>query len=170
LPRRCRTDQHRQYRSRSHRLLQGQQRRLLALFIEAKVYHGDCAQNHPRSRRGCARSRPRAGQYGSLPEVAPRAQEGRDAVCPYETHSQARPASAAGLERGQGRSAADSNCTEPQAARQAALRCPTPSGSNMMNNPQATRKPPNHPSQRTAKAQTEAPRPDRSEFCNTIPP
>ena len=49
LPRWRGTDQHRQYRSRSHRLLQGQQERLLALFIEAEVHDGDRAQNYPRS-------------------------------------------------------------------------------------------------------------------------
>jgi hypothetical protein len=66
LPRRRRTDQHRQYRSRQHRLLQGKQGRLLALFIEAEMNDGDRAQNHPRPQRRCAGSCPCVGQYGSL--------------------------------------------------------------------------------------------------------
>ena len=49
--------------------------------------------------------------------------------CAYEAHSQARPVSAAGLERRQGRSAAYSYRAEPQAARQASLPCPATSGS-----------------------------------------
>src|SRR5215207_1293366 len=57
------------------------------------------AQGHARHRRGGARARPRAGQHRGLPTIAPRAQEGRDAVCPYEAHLEARPAAAAGLER-----------------------------------------------------------------------
>ena len=75
------------------------------------------------------RDRVRAlGQYGSLPTVAPRAQEGRDAICAHEAHSQARPAPAAGLERRQRRSTAYSNRAEPEAARQASLPCPATSG------------------------------------------
>ena len=76
------------------------------------------------------RDRVRAlGQYGSLPAVPPRAQEGRDAICAHEAHSPARPVSAAGLERRQRRSAAHSNRAKPEAARQASLPCPTTSGS-----------------------------------------
>jgi len=71
LPRRSGTDQHRQYRPRSHRLLQGQQERLFALLIETEVHDGGRAQNHPRPQRRCTRSRPCIGQYGSLPAVAP---------------------------------------------------------------------------------------------------
>jgi transcriptional regulator with XRE-family HTH domain len=41
-------------------------------------------------------------------------------VCPYETHSQARPTSAAGLEWRQGRSVAHSHRAELEAARKAA--------------------------------------------------
>ena len=54
-----------------------------------------------------------------------RAQEGRDAVCAHEAHPQARPASAARLERRQGRGAAHRNRAEPEAARQAPLPSPT---------------------------------------------
>ena len=54
LPRRRRTDQHRQHRSGPHRLLQGQQERLLDLLLEAEVHDGGRAQDHPRSQRGCA--------------------------------------------------------------------------------------------------------------------
>ncbi len=57
-----------------------------------------------------------------------RAQEGRDAVCPYEAHPQARPASTARLERRQGRGAAHRNRAEPEATRQAPLPCPTTAG------------------------------------------
>jgi hypothetical protein len=60
-------DQHRQYRPRPHRLLQGQQERLLAVLTEAEVHDCDGAQNHPRPQRKCTRSRPRIGQHGSLP-------------------------------------------------------------------------------------------------------
>ena len=107
-------------------------RRLLALFIEAEVHDGGRAQDHPRPQRGCARSRPRAGQHRSLPAVTPRAQEGRDAVCAYEAHPQARPASAARPERRQGRSAADRHRAEPEATRQAPLPCPTTCGSRLL--------------------------------------
>jgi hypothetical protein len=117
----CATDRHGQYRSRPHRLLQGQQERLLAVFTEAKVHDRDCAQNHPRPQRRCARSCPRLGRYGSLPAVLPRAQEGRDAICAHEAHSPARPVPAAGLERRQRRSATDCNCAKPEAAGQASL-------------------------------------------------
>src|SRR5882762_10722977 len=51
------------------------------------------------------------------------------AICAYEANSQARPVSAAGLERRQGRSAAYSYRAEPEAARQASLPCPATSGS-----------------------------------------
>src|SRR6202035_1370826 len=44
--------------------------------------------------------------------------------CAHEAHSPARPFPAAGLERRQGRSAADSNRAKPQAARQTSLPCP----------------------------------------------
>jgi SulP family sulfate permease len=37
------------HRSGSHRLLQGQQERLLGLLVEAEVYDGGCAQGYPRS-------------------------------------------------------------------------------------------------------------------------
>jgi len=47
-------------------------------------------------------------------------------ACAHETDSQARPLSAAGLERRQGRSAAYSNSAEPEAARQASLPAPPP--------------------------------------------
>ena len=117
--------QHRQHRSGPHRLLQGQQERLLDLLVEAKVHDGGRAQGHTRCRRGCARPRPRAGQHGGLPAITPRAQEGRDAVCAYEAHPQARPASTARLERREGRGAAHRNRAEPEATRQAALPCPT---------------------------------------------
>src|SRR6185369_6444515 len=79
----------------------------------------------------CAGSCPGVSQYGSFPAVAPRAQEGRDAICAHETNSQARPASAAGLERRQGRSAAYSHRAEPEAARQASLPCPATSDSHL---------------------------------------
>ena len=46
----CGTHQHRQYRSGPHRLLPGQQERLLGLLVEAKVYDGGCTQGHPRPR------------------------------------------------------------------------------------------------------------------------
>jgi hypothetical protein len=65
------TDQHRQYRSRSHRLLQGQQARLLDLFVEAEVHDGDRAQNHTRPQRRRPRPCPCLGRYGSLPAVPP---------------------------------------------------------------------------------------------------
>ena len=39
-------DQHRQHRSEPHRLLQGQQERLLDLLVEAKMHHGGRAQGH----------------------------------------------------------------------------------------------------------------------------
>ena len=72
-------------------LLQGQQERLLDLLAETEVHDSGHAQGHPRSRRRCTRSRPRAGQYTSLRTITPRAQEGRDAVCAHEAHPQARP-------------------------------------------------------------------------------
>ena len=124
LPRRSGTDQHRQYRPMPHRLLQGQQERLLALLIQTEVHDSGRAQNHPRPQRRCTRSRPCIGQYGSLPAVAPRTQEGRDAICAHETDPRARPVPTAGLKWHQGRGAAHSNCTEPEAARQASLPCP----------------------------------------------
>ena len=93
--------------------------------LEAEVHDGGRAQDHPRSQRGCARSRPRAGQHGSLPAVTPGTQEGRDAVCAYEAHPQARSASTARLERRQGRGAAHRDRAEPEAARQATRPRPT---------------------------------------------
>ena len=51
--------------------------------------------------------------------------------CAHETDSQARPVSAAGLERRQGRSAAYSHRAEPEAARQASLPCPATSSSDL---------------------------------------
>ncbi len=128
LPRWCGIDQHGQYRSRPHRLLQSQQKRLLAVFIEAEVHDGDRAQNHPRPQRRCAGSCPCVGQYGSLPAVAPRAQEGRDAICAHETDSRARPLSAAGLERRQGRSAAYSNAQNLRRLARLLCRAPPPLG------------------------------------------
>ena len=47
LSRRRKADQYRQHRPGSHRLLQGQQERLLDLFLEAEVHDGDRAQDHP---------------------------------------------------------------------------------------------------------------------------
>src|SRR6202140_3022445 len=63
--------------------------RLLALPIETEVHDGGRAQNHPRPQRRCTRSRPCIGQYGSLPAVASRTQEGGDAICTHETDSRA---------------------------------------------------------------------------------
>ena len=40
-------ERYRQHRPGSHRLLQGQQERLLDLFLEAEVHDGDRAQDHP---------------------------------------------------------------------------------------------------------------------------
>jgi hypothetical protein len=57
---------------------------------------------------------------------AARGEEDRDAICAHETDSQARPLSAAGPERRQGRSAAYSNRAEPEADRQASLPCTPP--------------------------------------------
>ena len=48
LPRWCRAHQHRQHRSGPHRLLQGQQERLLDLLVEAEVHDGGRTQGHPR--------------------------------------------------------------------------------------------------------------------------
>lgn len=48
LSRRRRAHQHRQHRSRSHRLLQGQKERLFSLYAQAEVYDSRRAQNHPR--------------------------------------------------------------------------------------------------------------------------
>ncbi|EIG63714.1 hypothetical protein Bra1253DRAFT_00231, partial [Bradyrhizobium sp. WSM1253] len=79
-----------------------------------------------------ARSCPCAGEYGSLRAIAPRAQKGRDAVCSYETHSQARPASVAGPEWRQGGSAAHSHRAEPEAAGQANLPSPATTGSPVL--------------------------------------
>jgi hypothetical protein len=90
--------------------------RLLALPIETEVHDGGRAQNHPRPQRRCTRSRPCIGQYGSLPAVASRTQEGGDAICTHETDSRAQPVPAAGLEWHQGRSATHSNRAEPEAA------------------------------------------------------
>src|SRR6185503_20020523 len=57
-----------------------------------------------------------------------RAQEGGNAVCSYEANLQTRPASAAGLERRQGRGAAHRNCPEFEAACQAPLSFPAAGG------------------------------------------
>src|SRR6266699_232671 len=48
-------DEQRQHRSGPHRLLQGQQERLLDLLLEAEVHDGGGAQGHTRPQRGCAR-------------------------------------------------------------------------------------------------------------------
>ena len=69
------------------------------------------------------------GQYGSLPAVTPRAQEGRDAICTHETDSQARPVSAAGFERRQGRSAAHSNRAESETKLAPGFSAPCPTTS-----------------------------------------
>jgi hypothetical protein len=72
---------------------------------------------------------PRIGQYGSLPAVSSRAQEGRDVICSHETDSQTRSVSTTRPEWGQRRSIAYCNRGEPEAARQTSLPCPAPSGS-----------------------------------------
>jgi len=128
LPRWFGADQHRQYRSRSYRLLQGQQERLLALFIKAEVHDGGSAQTHPRPQRRCAGTCPRIGQYGSLPAVSSRAQEGRDAICSHETDSQTRSVSTTRPEWRRRRSIAYCNRAEPETARQTSLSRPAPCG------------------------------------------
>jgi hypothetical protein len=102
--------------------------RLTARSAQAKMHDGGCAQGHARYRRGCARPRPRAGQYGGLPTITPQTQKGRDAICTHEAHPQARPTSTAGLKRRQGRGTAHRNSAEPAAPRQVPLRCSAISG------------------------------------------
>ena len=88
----------------------------------SRAVRGSFAWSHEisrtRYRGGCARPRPGAGQHRGLPAVTPRAQKDRDAICAHETHLQARPASAARLERREGRGSAHRNRAEPEAARQ----------------------------------------------------
>ena len=177
MPKRCGTDQHRQYRSRPHRLLQGQQERLLAVFTEVEVHDRDCAQNHPRPQRRCTRLCPRLGRYGSLPAVPTRAQEGRDAICAHETHFPARPVQAAGLERRQRRSATDSNRAKPETAGQASLPRPANSGTGLpritaplsVDSRQQITQRENSPDQ-TRKIQNQELKSKPAVFCNTIPP
>jgi hypothetical protein len=170
-------NQHRQHRSRPHRLLQGQQERLLALFIETEVHDCGRAQTHPRPQRRCAGSCSRVGRYGSLPAVASRAQEGRDAICAHETDSQTRPISATWPERRQGRGPAHSNRAEPEAARQASLPCPTTFGRGLpwvgvaasvdgVNKQRSSHN--GERDQRTARAQNQTPQSIPEEFCNRI--
>src|SRR6478672_11016218 len=132
------------------------------------MHDGGRAQNYPRPQRRCARSCPCAGQYGSLPAIAPRAQKGRDAVCSYETHSQARPASAAGLEWRPGRSAAHSHRAEPEATGQANLRPPATSGSRVLNIHKQTETADTTVPKATTKTQKPSSPQGRNEFCNTI--
>src|SRR5262245_10858996 len=61
----------------------------------------------------------------SLPAVMPRAQEGGDAVCAYEAHSQTRQASPARPERREGRGAVDRHGAELEASGQAHVPKPT---------------------------------------------
>src|SRR6476659_2534078 len=133
------------------------------------MHDGGRAQNYPRPQRRCARSCPCAGQYGGLPAIAPRAQKGRDAVCSYETHSQARPASAAGLEWRPGRSAAHSHRAEPEATGQANLRPPATSGSRVLNIHKQTETADTTVPKATTKTQKPSSPQGRNEFCNTIP-
>src|SRR5262249_50738907 len=65
------------------------------------------------------------------PAVTPRTQEDRDAICAYEAHSQAGPASTARLERRERRGAAHRNRAEPEAARQVHLPSATIGGGGL---------------------------------------
>ena len=60
-------------------------------------------QDHPLNLRGRSRQGPSHRQNGGLRDLAPRAEEGRDAVCPPQAHPQARPTASARPERGEGR-------------------------------------------------------------------
>jgi hypothetical protein len=60
-----------------------------ACTLKPRCTKGSRTEGYSRCQRGCARSRPCAGQHGGLPAVIARAQESRDAVRSYEAHLQA---------------------------------------------------------------------------------
>ena len=111
-------------RSGAHSSLSGEHERLLDLQAQAQVHDGARPQGLARHRRGRARAGACPRQHRSLPAVMPRAQESRGEVRAYEAHPQTRPASAARLERREGRGAADRHGAEPEAARQAHMSRP----------------------------------------------